>query len=203
MIMSSFWTPPQTVIQKLRQLSQKAPKKSLHSPTIPTSTIQVKKNIEVHAQISKQIHQSKYSDENTPIIANVEGKEHNSATMLQKTQNMKQSANMRNKNYVKNKTSRKSFSILCYQGPIPPAPAQIYHEINRSPNLNENKPNTRDYHIRMNIDIKKYKGRAVNVGKNFKKNHRGSQKSRPFSVIPPTKNFQNRYHPTQNRACAN
>ena len=50
----------------------------------------------------------------------------------------------------------KPSGILKLNRAIPPASAQIYHGINKDIHLNKQQTETKDYHIRMNINLKKY-----------------------------------------------
>ena len=78
--------------------------------------------------------------------------------------------------------------ILKYNGAVPPAPAQIYHGNNNHNFNNETKTEIKEYHIRMNINLKKYRGKTINIGKSFKKNIGVLKRADPTLLVLPLKN---------------
>ena len=57
------------------------------------------------------------------------------------------------KSILKKNESRSSTEFPKYNGSIPPAPAQIYHGVNKEPIQQELNNETKDYHIEVTLDV--------------------------------------------------
>ena len=76
-----------------------------------------------------------------------------------------------------------------FSGAFPGPPAQIYHGINKVPATDPNKEiEMREYNIKLNMDLKRFPGRAVNPGEKFKHTISILKKADPELLLLPLPN---------------